>query len=116
MFIKKKLYEVFFSMATNLIPKAKFESSGIVDSLLIGTIKAIEERALIPVVGNGTLTSGAVKLIGGGLAQSAVGGKFGKLVGSAFVIDGVEDVVNALVMPLIGGGGGNQAGNQAESW
>jgi len=46
----------------DLVPKAKIESSGIVDALLIGTVKAVEERALMGVIGNGTVTSGVIKL------------------------------------------------------
>lgn len=99
----------------DLVPKAKIESSGIVDALLIGTVKAVEERALMGVIGNGTVTSGAIKLIGGGIVQSAISGKAGKIVGSAFVIDGVEDVVNGLIVPMIygkkEGNGESDAGN-----
>lgn len=99
----------------DLVPKAKIESSGIVDALLIGTVKAVEERALMGVIGNGTVTSGAIKLVAGGIVQSAIGGKSGKIVGSAFVIDGVEDVVNGLIVPMIygkkEGSGDSEAGN-----
>jgi len=87
----------------DLVPKAKIESNGIVDALLIGTVKAVEERATMGIIGNGTVTSGAIKLVAGGIAQSMTGGKAGKIIGSAFVIDGVEDVVNGLVVPLLYG-------------
>ncbi len=95
----------------DLVPKAKIESNGIVDALMIGTVKAVEERALMGVIGNGTVTSGVIKLVSGGIVQSAIGGKTGKIVGSAFVIDGVEDVVQGLIVPMLYGkqeGAGNQ--------
>jgi hypothetical protein len=100
----------------DLVPKAKIESSGIVDALLIGTVKAVEERALMGVIGNGTVTSGAIKLVAGGIVQSAIGGKSGKIVGSAFVIDGVEDVVQGLVVPMIYGKKEGNEGTEAGNW
>ena len=49
----------------DLIPKAKISSTGLTDALMIGIVKAVEERAMMPFIGNGTVTSGAIKLIGG---------------------------------------------------
>jgi hypothetical protein len=100
----------------DLVPKAKIESNGLVDALLIGTVKAVEERALMGVIGNGTVTSGTIKLVAGGIAQSAVGGKAGKIVGSAMVIDGVEDVVNGLIVPMIYGKKEGNEGSEAGNW
>jgi hypothetical protein len=87
----------------NLVPKAQIKSNGIVDALLIGTVKAVEERATMGIIGNGTVTSGAIKLVSGGIVQSMVGGKAGNIIGSAFVIDGVEDVVQGLIVPMLYG-------------
>jgi len=87
----------------DMIPKGKIESSSLLDSLMIGTVKAVEERALMGVIGNGNVTSGVIKLVSGGIVQSAIGGKTGKIVGSAFVIDGVEDVVQGLIVPMLYG-------------
>jgi len=100
----------------DLVPKSagKFESSGIGDALLIGGIKAVEERALIPVVGNATLKSGVIKLVAGGVVAGAMKGKAGKLVGSAFAIDAVEDIVQSLLSAGLGAGG--EGGNTDGGW
>jgi hypothetical protein len=87
----------------DLVPKAKIQSNGLVDALAIGTVKAVTERAFMPVIGNGTVTSGAIKLTLGGIGQSMIGGKAGNYLGSAMVIDGVEDVVNGLIVPMLYG-------------
>ena len=99
----------------DLVPKSagKFESTGIGDALLIGGIKAVEERALIPVVGNATLKSGVIKLVAGGVVAGAMKGKAGRLVGSAFAIDAVEDIVQSL---LSAGMGGAEGGNTDGGW
>ena len=90
----------------DLIPKkaVTFESGSLWDSIAIGAVKAIEERAMIPVVGNGSLKSAAAKGAAGVVIQSVIKGKTGKIIGSAFAIDAVEDAVQALIMPMIGGG------------
>lgn len=99
----------------DLVPKSagKFESTGIGDALLIGCIKAVEERALIPVVGNATLKSGVIKLVAGGVVAGAMKGKAGRLVGSAFAIDAVEDIVQSL---LTAGMAGSEGGNTDGGW
>ena len=100
----------------DLIPKkaVTFESGSLWDSFAIGAVKAIEERAMIPVVGNGSLKSAAVKGAAGVVIQSAIKGKTGKLIGSAFAIDAVEDAVQALIVPLIDGG--NDTGSVESNW
>lgn len=100
----------------DLVPKAKIESNGIIDALTIGVVKAVEERTLMPYIGNGTTTSGAIKLVAGGAMQSMIGGKMGKIVGSAFTIDGVEDVVNGLITPMIYGQKEGNTGSQEADW
>ena len=87
----------------DLIPKAKIQSTGLTDALMIGVVKAISERALMPVIGNGTVTSGVIKLVGGGVVQSMIGGKVGSIIGSAEVVDGVEDIVQGLIVPMLYG-------------
>lgn len=99
----------------DLVPKAKIQSSGIVDALLIGTVKAVVERGLMPVIGNGNVTSGAIKLIGGGALSPMVGGKAGNIISSAFVIDGVEDIVQGLIVPMIYGAP-EQSGAGEANW
>lgn len=94
----------------NLVPKGagKFSSSGIGDALLIGGIKAVEERAMINVVGNGTIKSGAIKLVAGAVISGMLNGKSGQLVGSAFAIDAVEDVVAGFMGAAAAGSGSSQ--------
>ena len=58
-----------------------------------GVLKYFEEKLLSGIIGNGTYMSGAVKLgIGMLLDNFRVGGKFGDMIKTAFVIDGVEDI------------------------
>lgn len=79
-----------------------------------GVVKFGEERLLAATpVGNGTLISGAVKLGIGYGAHSFIGGnKMGDMVSLGFTVDGVEDVLQA----ILGGGtfGGAQA--SANAW
>ena len=100
----------------DLIPKkaVTFESGSIWDSFAIGAVKAIEERAMIPVVGNGTLKSAVAKGATGVVIQSMIKGKTGKIIGSAFAIDAVEDAVQALIVPVIEGG--SDAGAVESNW
>ncbi|MGP8323466.1 MAG: hypothetical protein ACT6FG_05690 [Methanosarcinaceae archaeon] len=91
------------------ILKPKVQASGLMDVALMGISKSVGERALAPIIGNGTLSSGAMKLVAGGLVQGS--GKMGNIVGSGFVIDGVEDIVNS----FMGGMGGSQAA-ASEDW
>ncbi len=87
------------------ILQPKIEASGLMDALAIGVAKTVTEQALTPIVGNASLKSGAVKLIGGSVVSSMLPGKLGKIVGSAMTIDGVEDIVHAIVgkaLPTLG--------------
>ena len=100
----------------DLVPKkaVTFESGSLWDSFAIGAVKAIEERAMIPVVGNGSLKSAVAKGAAGVVIQSAIKGKTGKIIGSAFAIDAVEDAVQALIVPIIDGG--NDTGGNVDNW
>lgn len=100
----------------DLIPKkaVTFESGSLWDSFAIGAVKAIEERAMIPVVGNGSLKSAAAKGAAGVVIQSVIKGKTGKIIGSAFAIDAVEDAVQALIVPMIDGG--SDVGGNVDNW
>jgi len=75
-----------------------------------GIVKAIEERALSPVVGNATLVSGGVKLAIGLIARKFLGrGVFGDSISLGFGIDGVEDIITAVITGRMSGmevGGG----------
>lgn len=76
----------------------------ITNMLLAGLIKPFAERAIAPVVGNGTILSGAVKTIGGvAVNQFAGRGTVQDAVAIALSVDGVEDIIYAIF-----GGGGNQ--------
>ncbi|ATB56185.1 putative small capsid protein [Methanosarcina spherical virus] len=100
----------------DLVPKkaVTFESGSLWDSFAIGAVKAIEERAMIPVVGNGSLKSAVAKGAAGVVIQSAIKGKTGKIIGSAFAIDAVEDAVQALIVPIIDGG--SDTGGNIDNW
>jgi hypothetical protein len=69
----------------------------IMDALLIAGVKSFEERLIGRFVGNGTILSGMVKGIAGGVISSAVKGKFGDIVGTALIVDAGEDIVTALL-------------------
>jgi len=81
-----------------------------IDALAIAGIKTVEERLLAPIVGNGTFVSGAVKgAIGIGVPMIAGGNKWAKVLGTAFLVDSAEDVMNALIS-MIGIGGPQESG------
>jgi len=79
------------------ILEPKIQASGLMDALAIGLAKTFIEETMTPIVGNATLKSGAVKLVSGSAISSMIAGKAGKIIGSAMTIDGVEDIVHAMV-------------------
>lgn len=87
-------------MAMQLVPN-KAGGVEITDLLLAGGIKYFEERALTPYIGNGTLMSGAIKIVGSHFAKDY------KPVSLALGIDGAEDIVQAI---MSGGALGNLTG------
>lgn len=78
-----------------------------VDLVGAGLVKYFGERALTPVIGNGTLMSGAVKLAGGMAARKFLPkGTVGQSVSLGLSIDGVEDLLASVLgatMPKAGG-------------
>jgi len=80
----------------NLI-KAKAGKLTIGDGLLIALAKVFEEKMTSPIIGNGTLMSGGIKLLGAGMVKNIAGGKIGDILGTALVVDGAEDVVVSLL-------------------
>lgn len=88
-------------MANVLQPKV--EASGLMDVMALGIAKSSTERLLTPIVGNASIKSGAVKLIGGGLIGSK-GGKIGKAVSGGLIVDGIEDIVASILDPMVGAG------------
>lgn len=101
-------------MSEILNPKITGGNS-LIDVLLIGVSKSATEMALQPVIGNGTIMSGAIKLVGGSICHEFIGGKIGSVVGSGLVIDGAEDIIRATVMPTLSGVLGGNASAQ-EQW
>ena len=82
---------------------AKAGKLTITDALMIAGTKVLSERLLATVIGDASIMSGGIKLLGAGLVRGAVGGKMGDIFGTALVVDGAEDVVTA-VFPQISGG------------
>ena len=74
------------------------------DALMIAGAKILSERLLAPIIGNSSLLSGGVKMIGAVAVNKMVGGRVGDIVGTALTIDGAEDLVLAF-LPNISGNG-----------
>ena len=97
------------------ILQPKIEAHGIVDLVAIGVVKNFEERLTSPYIGNGTLMSGAIKAILGGVIDGH-GGKIGKYVSGAFGVDAGEDLAIG-ILGLAGGAGlGGGAGARVDAW
>lgn len=85
----------------------KVQATGLVEVAMLGLSKTVTERLLTPVIGNASIQSGAIKMIGGGVVQGMLKGKMGTAIGGGMVIDGIEDVVSS----VLGGGGGDVGGD-----
>ena len=83
------------------ILKPKVKASGLTDAFEMAAFKSISERVLAPIVGNGSLKSGAIKLVGAGVVSSVSKNKHAGLLSSAIIVDGFEDIV----LSLLGGKG-----------
>ena len=73
---------------------------GFTEALAVAGAKIFVERTLAPMVGNGTIQSGAVKLLGAKLVGSvakSIDKRIGKIVETAMVIDGAEDIATSLM-------------------
>ena len=78
------------------------------DLFTAGAVKFFAEKALQPVIGNGTIQSGAIKLAGGFMARKFLGRSIiGDGVSLGLAIDGVEDIL----FDVMGGIGGNNQGD-----
>lgn len=77
----------------------------IVDAFGAGVVKFVEERALAATpIGNGTIVSGAVKLgIGYAANRFVGGGLLGNSLSLGFTVDGVEDILTAVLNGGIAG-------------
>jgi len=87
------------------IVKPKVNATGLMDAFEMGVFKTVSERSMSPMIGNGTLSSGAIKLVGAGLLSSVSRNKHIGLLSSAIIVDGIEDVVTGLL-----GGIGDKGG------
>jgi len=74
-----------------------------------GLTKYFEERALTPIVGNGTLMSGAVKL-GASLVLRNGNNSIMQGASIGFAVDGMEDVLKALLEGNVTSSGGASSG------
>ena len=91
------------------ILKPKIQASGLLDAFELGVFKSVSERALTPAIGNSTLQSGGIKLVGGGIINSMSRNKHINLLSSAIIVDGIEDVVHSLLGATLGGAEGATA-------
>lgn len=81
------------------------------DLLAAGLAKYATERALSPIIGNGTIKSGGIKLVGGmGLKAVAGTGPIQNPISLALAIDGMEDILTAVI------GGSGIGGGTGDSW
>jgi hypothetical protein len=67
------------------------------DAFLIAGTKTLTEKFLAGYIGNATVFSGTVKLVGAVMVNKMLGGKWGDILGTALAVDGTEDVVNPLL-------------------
>lgn len=85
------------------ILKPEVKSVGMMDTFEMAILKTLSEKALTPVIGNSSTTSGIAKLIGGGIIPSISRNKHANLLSSAMIIDGVEDVAHSMLGKYLGG-------------
>ena len=98
-------------MGTKRILEPKVEAKGLFDVLELGILKTASERILAGTpVGNSSLMSAAIKGIGGGVVHSVSRNKHLQLLGSALIVDAVEDAAHA----LLGGDLGGMLGGEAQ--
>lgn len=75
-----------------------------VDALMIAGTKVLSERILGRFIGNGTLISGGVKMLGAVGVNKLVGGKVSDILATALTVDGAEDIMLSF-LPQISGFG-----------
>jgi len=97
------------------IPRKVAGSVSYLDLFGAGLVKYVEERALSGVIGNGTIKSGAIKLLIGALSRRfAPRGVLADSVSIGFAVDGMEDILTALIgggmIPFVSGG------NSGDEW
>lgn len=101
---------------TRKILKPTIKATGILDAVEMGVIKTVAEKAFTPVIGNGNIKSGAIKLVAGGVLGSISRNKHVGLGSSAIVMDGTEDIAHGLLAMMGGSLGGAADGNTNDGW
>jgi hypothetical protein len=91
-------------MAETEILNPKVQMTGLFDLIGVGVIKQFEEKISSPVIGNGTLMSGGIKLISGAVLHGK-GGRLGNIASTALLVDAGEDLAIG-IMGMIGGSSG----------
>lgn len=76
------------------ILSAKAGKLNLGDAFLIAGAKTISEKFLASLIGDASLFSGSIKLVGAVMSNKLVGGKFGDILGTALAVDGTEDIVS----------------------
>lgn len=67
------------------------------EAFAVGITKTLAEQVLAPLIGNGNYVSGGVKLVSAwAVPKYLLKNEYGKVLGTALAVDGVEDVINAL--------------------
>ena len=92
--------------------KIKTSTNGLAESFGMAILKVGSEAVLRPIVGDATIKSGLVKLvIGAGASYALPAGSLRRMATSAFVVDGMEDMVYGSGVGAILGGifGGKRA-------
>ena len=74
---------------------------------MVTVAKPVLEKVLAGVIGNGTLQSGIIKLVGAYFVGNSIDGSFGRAIATALAIDGGEDIA---INVLSGGLGVKPAG------
>lgn len=76
------------------------------DAFLIAGTKTFSEKILTSFIGNASVFSGSIKLVGAVMFNKLLGGKAGDVLGTALAVDGTEDIVNNLfnggIIPTVG--------------
>lgn len=67
------------------------------DAFLIAGVKTFSEKFLANYIGNASVFSGSIKLVGAVMVNKMLGGKWGDILGTALAVDGTEDIVNNLL-------------------
>lgn len=66
------------------------------DAFLIAGTKTFTEKFFANYIGNATVFSGSIKLVGAVMLNKMLGGKWGDVLGTALAVDGTEDIVGQL--------------------